>query len=100
MDFVYCNLNSGMTVPALGNDPDPVRLTLKVFLEGPYVQASDLMSDALRTNNRLPWNFPYSILGYTLTRHNTASTMDALATRGRSFLTSRSLWMKNSTMMV
>lgn len=38
----------------------------KVFLEGPYVQATQLMNDALRTAGLLPSAEPYSALGYTL----------------------------------
>lgn len=73
----YCAAAHSVTIPALANDPDPVRLPIKVFLEGPYVQASGLMSDALRANDKLPWGLQFtSYLGSTLTRPNTIMNMD------------------------
>lgn len=41
-----------------------VRLWLGAILEGPYVQASGLMNDALRSNGLLPLSEPYTALGY------------------------------------
>ena len=42
-----------------------LNLSLKVFLEGPFVGATGLMSDALRTAGLLPLQEPYSALGYS-----------------------------------
>ena len=42
-----------------------VRVRPKVFLEGPYVQAQGLMSDALRAAGLVPTSTPYAALGYT-----------------------------------
>ncbi len=80
MEVTHCNQNVWFTVAAPVSDPNPVRLPMKVLLEGPYVQSTDLMGDQLRSTGRLPWSFPSTSLGYTLTRPNTANWyMDALA---------------------
>ncbi|MBL0044732.1 MAG: fibronectin type III domain-containing protein [Flavobacteriales bacterium] len=43
-----------------------ITVAAKVLLDGPYVQATQLMSDALRTANLVPAAEPYSGLGYSL----------------------------------
>ena len=42
-----------------------IRVSARVFLEGPYSNATGLMSDALRTVPAFPLNDPYPGLGYT-----------------------------------
>lgn len=43
-------------------------LSLKVFLQGPYVAAAQLMHDSLRVNNLIPFTEPYTALtGFTHT---------------------------------
>ena len=37
-----------------------ISLTLKALLQGPYNSSTELMNDALRTNNLVPFNEPYS----------------------------------------
>ena len=47
-------------------DPDLfVFLDIKVFLQGPFVEASSLMRDDLRKKGYLPLTEPYSAMGYT-----------------------------------
>jgi glucose/arabinose dehydrogenase len=41
-----------------------VRVSVKAFLEGPFVSASDQMSDGLRTAGLVPLNEPYTDLGF------------------------------------
>ncbi len=43
-----------------------ITVAARVLLDGPYVQATQLMNDALRTANLVPVAEPYSGLGYTL----------------------------------
>jgi hypothetical protein len=52
----------------IAGTPCAPRITVaaKVLLDGPYVQATQLMSDALRTANLVPAAEPYSGLGYSL----------------------------------
>jgi hypothetical protein len=50
-----------------GYDPYPtssIAVRPKVFLEGPYDQGTDRMSDALRTQGLLPTQEPYTDLGF------------------------------------
>ena len=50
-------------------DPDLfVFLDIKVFLQGPYVEASSLMRDDLRKQGYLPFTEPYTDLGYNFHR--------------------------------
>ncbi len=73
----FCNASHGVTIPVPPADPNPVRLPIKVFLEGPYNQAAGLMSDALRVNDKLPWHIDNGFyLGPVLTRLNTIVNMD------------------------
>ncbi len=73
----FCAAAHGVTIPTPGPDPNAVRLPIKVLLEGPYVQASGLMSDALRANDQLPWGITTNFyLGPSLTRTNTIANMD------------------------
>ena len=58
----FCNAQHGVSIPVPGTDPDPVRLSMKILLEGPYDQSAGLMNDALRANDKLPWRPPYSFL--------------------------------------
>jgi len=59
--------------------PCAPRITVapKVFLEGPYVQATQLMGDALRSGNLVPSVEPYSGLGYTMSSGGTGVVMSA-----------------------
>jgi hypothetical protein len=52
----------------VSGSPCAQRITVaaKVLLDGPYVQATQMMSDALRTANLVPAAEPYSGLGYSL----------------------------------
>ena len=46
-------------------DPDPfIFLNIKVFLQGPFVQASNLMRDDLRKLGVIPTTEPYTSMGY------------------------------------
>ena len=47
-------------------DPNPfIFVAIKVFLQGPYIEASGLMKDDLRTLGHLPTSEPYTSMGYT-----------------------------------
>ncbi len=70
----FCGRSHSVVIPALASDPNPVRLPIKLLLEGPYDQASGLMSDALRTNGKLPWNNTDNV-----TRPNTRMNMDPVS---------------------
>ncbi len=55
-------LNSWCLIPTV---PTPnVLVSPKVFLEGPYVQASGLMHDSLRVKGLIPLAQPFTALGY------------------------------------
>lgn len=92
---VACVLGKDSAVYVLGRgsmtvtryiDPVPaavVQVAPKVFLEGPFVQATALMSDALRTNGLIPLSEPYNGLGYTHTGPATGlTTAGVLSTAG------------------
>jgi photosystem II stability/assembly factor-like uncharacterized protein/Leucine-rich repeat (LRR) protein len=46
--------------------PAGLRITPKVYLQGPYNPTTGFMNDHLRDNNLLPQTEPYDALGYTL----------------------------------
>ncbi|HMQ77879.1 MAG TPA: GEVED domain-containing protein, partial [Flavobacteriales bacterium] len=48
-------------------EPEPVRLALRAFLEGPYNATTGLMNDALRSSGLVPLAEPYTTLGYAFT---------------------------------
>lgn len=47
--------------------PPSVALTVRMFLDGPYVSTTQLMNDDLRAGGLLPYTEPYGALGYTYT---------------------------------
>lgn len=49
----------------------------KVFLEGPYVQATQTMNDALRTSGLIPTAEPYAGLGYVMTAGGSGVVLSA-----------------------
>ncbi|MBK8500001.1 MAG: hypothetical protein IPL52_14565 [Flavobacteriales bacterium] len=59
-----------------------VRINIAAFLEGSYIAASGLMSDALRSNGMVPLSEPYTSLGYVFTGGGgeTTTTMVLAAT--------------------
>ncbi len=60
-------------------DPDPfVFLSIKVFLQGPYVEASGLMKDDLRKMGYLPTSEPYSNMGYNFATNGGSETVNPL----------------------
>ncbi len=63
--LITANEQGMMSRSALIIDPG-IQVSLKAFLQGPYISSSGLMSDALRQNG-LPLSEPYSGLGYALT---------------------------------
>ncbi|HQW06158.1 MAG TPA: fibronectin type III domain-containing protein [Flavobacteriales bacterium] len=44
----------------------PIKVGVQVFLDGPYDEVADLMTDSLRSRGLLPLTEPYSTLGYTV----------------------------------
>ncbi len=54
-----------------------ILISARVLLEGPYVQASQLMSDALRSASLVPGTEPYTGLGYPLIAGGTGVVMSA-----------------------
>jgi hypothetical protein len=54
-----------------------ILVSAKVLLEGPYVQATQLMNDALRTASLVPTTEPYTGLGYPLVAGGTGVVMSA-----------------------
>ena len=51
----------------------PIRLDVKVFLEGPFLSDQGLMSDQLRILGLLPLTEPYTALGLVITGPNTTN---------------------------
>ncbi len=56
-------INSWCLIPTL----NPVKVSPKIFLEGPYVQSAGMMQDSLRVHSLIPLTEPYTGLGYTHT---------------------------------
>ena len=54
--------------------PPSVALTVRMFLEGPYVSTTQLMNDNLRAGGLLPYTEPYTALGYTYTTGGATGT--------------------------
>jgi hypothetical protein len=69
---------------ACAGTPTSLDLSIRVFLEGPYVGATGLMSDALRTAGLIPLQEPYSALGYSHVGDGGGeqTTAEVLATAG------------------
>ncbi|MFT4662199.1 MAG: hypothetical protein ACI8XB_002487 [Patiriisocius sp.] len=64
--------NSETTNICLVDQNTMATLNLKAFLEGPYVNASELMNDLLRSNGELPLTEPYSAMGYSVPSTSTS----------------------------
>ena len=75
----------------ISGTPCAQRITVapKVFLEGPYVQADGMMSDALRSAGPIPAAEPYSALSYPFTAGGagTGITSGVLAVTGANAIT-------------
>jgi len=59
----------------------PIRLAVKVFLQGPFNTAAGTMGDAVRGQGSIPLNEPYSAMGLPVTGP-TSITAPVLATTG------------------
>ncbi len=51
-----------------------VALTVRMFLDGPYVSTTQLMNDNLRASGLLPYTEPYTALGYAYTTGGATGT--------------------------
>ncbi len=56
-----------ITDDSLSRSPDNPTNNLRVFLGGPYIQATNRMSTGLNDSNLIPLTEPYTALGHTLT---------------------------------
>lgn len=70
--YYVCNAHNNMGWKINISDP-LLQLSAKVFLDGPYVQATQLMNDALRSGNLVPTGQPYTALGYPAVTGTTTS---------------------------
>ena len=60
----YAGVGRNRVARVLGGANSPVLLALTALLDGPYNATPQLMADPLRTAGLLPFNEPYSALGY------------------------------------
>ena len=64
--LIYYNCDVHEFMGYIINISDPVvRVDVRMLPEGPYVQATQLMNDALRTGSLIPAQEPFTALGYT-----------------------------------
>ena len=56
-----------------------IRIPVKALLQGPYDSATELMSDALRSQSLIPLTEPYSALGYVFSDEGGSRTTTAIA---------------------
>lgn len=61
----YYSLAADQWIRTIEGETRTTMLAAKVILDGPYVQASGLMADGLRTQGFVPLEDPYPVLGYT-----------------------------------
>ena len=47
-------------LPELPEEPEPIKVAAKVFLQGPFVRSEEKMHDSLRVQNRIPLQEPYT----------------------------------------
>lgn len=57
-----------------------ITVSIRVLLGGPYVQAGQLMSDALRLAGSIPVNEPYTGLGFSMVAGGAGTTINSGAT--------------------
>lgn len=67
----YYNMSLGAI--ATSSNIQPVLVSAKVFLAGPYNQSSGMMNDVLKTVSNFPLSDPYPVLGYVHTGNGTGT---------------------------
>ena len=77
----YGTLITFTTLAAPCEVAPPIRVAIKVMLDGPYRAQTGLMVDSLRTKGLLPLQEPYTALGYSLAGGAT-TTLPVLAITG------------------